>query len=119
MDIKKLLTREVVRFKLPEGSGNYAGKQDELFFIDSGTVGITLLAGLGPEARDTGHVTVFSGDFECMSITVAHPQGGGDVSFNKFGENVQIDSDDQVYATTPLLREKLAAHKFATRLRAC
>ena len=116
---KKLHNREVVRFKLPEGNGNYVGKQDELFFIDSGTVGITLLSGLGQEARDTGHITVFSDDFECMSITVAHPQGGGDVSFIKFGENVQINSEDQVYSTNQSLREKLAVHKFATRLRAC
>jgi hypothetical protein len=115
---------EVVRFKLPEGSGTYIAKtatqeNEKFFFIDGGTVGITLLSGLGAQARETGHVFVFPEEFQCTCITVAHPQGGGYVSFNDFGGKVVIDSDDQVYTTTPSLREKLAAHKFATRMRAC
>ena len=112
--------REVVRFKLPDGGGIYAGKRDDqIHFIDSGTVGITLLEGLGVEARATGYTAVYTDKFQCMSLQMAHPEGGGDVSFNTFGDNVEIDSDDQVYSTTALLRERLAVHKFATRLRAC
>ena len=110
--------RDVVHFKLPDGSGIYAGKhKDQIYFIDSDTIGITLLEGLGVQARATGNVVVYTDKFECMSINVAHPQGGGNVSFNQFGGNVEIDSDDQVYSMTPSLRERLAVHKFATRLR--
>ena len=110
--------REVVRFKLPCGNGIYPGKDGHNHFIDSGTIGITLLDGLGVEARSTGQISIYSDKFECSSITVAHPQGGGNVSFNTFGGNVEIDSDDEVYVMTPLLREARAAHKNATRLRA-
>ncbi|KAJ1467720.1 hypothetical protein T484DRAFT_1755675 [Baffinella frigidus] len=112
--------RDVVQFKLPEGGGIYAGKYgDRVHFIDSGTVGITLLEGLGPQAQATGHRTTYTDNFGCMSIKVAHPQGGGDVSFNNFGSSVEIESDDQVWTTTQLLREQLAAHRWATRLCAC
>lgn len=62
---------------------------------------------------------MFSEDFQVTCVTVAHPQCGPDVSFNKFGDKVSIDSDDQVYTMTQSLREKLTAYKFATRLRAC
>ena len=113
---------EVVQFKLPGGNGAYIAKattqeNEQFFFIDSGTVGITLLSGLGSRARETGHIFMFSEDFQCKCITVEHPQGGGYVSFNHFGE-LEIASDDEVYVETPSLREKLDAHKFATRLRA-
>lgn len=52
---KKLSNMEVVRFKLPEGSGIYIEKtttqEDQQFvFSYSGTIGITLLSGLGPRA---------------------------------------------------------------------
>ncbi|KAJ1470501.1 hypothetical protein T484DRAFT_1753853 [Baffinella frigidus] len=110
--------RTVVLFKLPDGAGVYPGKDGNNHLIDSGTVGVTLLKGLCIEAQTTGQTIVYNKTFECLSVTVAHPQGGGMVSFNTFGHSVTIHSDDQVYSMKQFLSEGLAAQQHATRLRA-
>lgn len=109
--------RTVVLFKLPDGAGVYPGKDGNNHLIDSGTVGVTLLKGLCIEAQTTGQTIVYNKTFECLSVTVAHPQGGGMVSFNTFGHSVTIHSDDQVYSMKQFLSEGLAAQQHATRLR--
>ncbi|KAJ1467194.1 hypothetical protein T484DRAFT_1859613 [Baffinella frigidus] len=103
--------RQVVIFKLPSGGGVYPGKDGHNHLIDSGTIGLTRLKGLGHEATTMGQTTVYSKTFKCLSITVAHPQGGGMVSFNTFGGNIEVDSDDEAYTMTQFLREGVAAQR--------
>ncbi|KAJ1466288.1 hypothetical protein T484DRAFT_1756771 [Baffinella frigidus] len=101
--------RTVVAFKLPEGSGIYPGKDRHNHLIESGMVGITTTAGLPEEARVTGQIIDYTNAFSSTSITVAHPQGGGDVSFNTFGPKIEIDSDDQIYSTAQFFREAVSS----------
>lgn len=96
--------RNVVLFHLPEGAGIYPSKEGKHYVVHSGTIGMTLSEGLPIDKQHSGHLVVYTNTFSCMCITVAHPQGGGDVSFNSFGENIQIDSDDQCYFNTGFLR---------------
>jgi hypothetical protein len=109
--------RQVVLFRLPGGGGVYPGKDGHNHLVDSGTIGLTRLKGLGHEATTMGQTTVYSKTFTCLSITVAHPQGGGMVSFNTLGGNIEVDSDDEVYTMAQFLREGVAAQRQESRLR--
>ncbi|KAJ1466130.1 hypothetical protein T484DRAFT_1756900, partial [Baffinella frigidus] len=102
--------RDVVQFKLPEGGGIYAGKYgDRVHFIDSGTVGITLLEGLGPQAQATGHRTTYTDNFGCMSIKhrMASPRDVGAQHASVEPVEISPDSGDVAapYAFCSLMDE--------------
>jgi hypothetical protein len=100
--------REVVQFKLPDrGGGTYPSNDGKRYLVDSGTIGITRVEGLLVHKLHHGHIIVYTNKFSCMCITAAHPQGGGDVSFNSFGQKIQIDSDDQCYSISGFIRNRV------------
>jgi hypothetical protein len=101
--------REIVRFKFREGAGVYPGKDGHHHIIHGNTIGITRVAGLEPEALTTGQIAVYESEFSCTSVDVAHPDGGGRVSFNSFGPNVEIDSDDKIYSMGRFIRDAFIA----------
>jgi hypothetical protein len=101
--------RVVVTFKLPQGCGIYPGRDGHHHIVNSGTIGVTLLHGLPEKAHKMGQILTYNHEFSCASIVVAHPQGGGTVSFNSFGPMVEVDSDDHVNSMSQFIREGFAA----------
>jgi hypothetical protein len=96
--------RVVVNFNLPYGDGLYPDSNGRHHFIDSGTIGLTLSAGLiGLEA---GHTVDYKDKFACMSAEMDHPSKGL-VAFIYFGEDVDINTEDQLGGVAQLVEQSL------------
>jgi hypothetical protein len=108
--------RVLVIFHLPSGDGVYPDQKGRKYSVDSGTIGLTLTEGLETEYGDTdkkedwdseisrlGNIIDYKKEFSCMSSTIDHPEVGP-VSFMAFGENVLVNSVDELSGIGTLRR---------------
>jgi hypothetical protein len=100
--------RTFVMFILPDGHGNYVDNNGINYIATTNMIGITRLAGLDTQftesgcsyeqfmnkVADVGSVVNYFNTFDCKSIVVDHPAGGGKVAFMGFGPHCEINSDD-------------------------
>ena len=96
--------RTGVTFNLPHGDGIYPDKNGRNFYIDSGTVGITLAEGLKEKESVTDNTFEFQKKFFCMAADTYAPQKGH-VEVIYFGEHICINSEDQISGIAQLLLE--------------
>jgi hypothetical protein len=96
--------REVVIFKLPYGDGIYPDFKGRNHLVDSGTIGLTLAVGLKETGTVSGHIVDYKDIFHCMSANLDHPEKGM-VAFILFGDEVDINTDDQLGGVSQLAQE--------------
>jgi hypothetical protein len=113
--------RVLVIFHLPNGDGIYPDQKGRTYNIDNGTIGLTLVEGLKTEYDDidkkedwdsnlkmSGNIVDYKKDFVCMSTTAVHPEIGP-VSIIMFGEDVLINSADEVSGVGIFLHQGMAS----------
>jgi hypothetical protein len=113
--------RVLVIFHLPNGDGVYPDQKGRNYFVNSGTIGLTLVEGLEVEYGDidknedwdsklkmSGNIIDYKKDFVCMSTSVVNSRVGP-VSIMMFGENVVVNSDDELSGIGAFLHVGMAA----------
>jgi hypothetical protein len=116
--------RVLVIFHLPNGDGVYPDQKDRKYYVSSGTIGITLVEGLEVEYGDidnkkedwdsklemSGNIIDYKKGFVCMSTSIVN-SSVGPISTMAFGENVVVNSDDELSGIGAFLHMGLAAAK--------
>jgi hypothetical protein len=116
--------RVLVIFNLAN-DGLYPDEQGHTFSVDSGTIGMTLTAGLETEYGEEdkkedwdsemnrlGAIIDYESSFSCMSINFDHPSVGS-VSVLNFGEKVSVNTTDEMTGLGALLHGLNTAAKKA------
>ena len=96
--------RTGVTFKLPHGDGIYPDENGRNYYIDSGTMGITLAEGLKEKESVSDNTFDFQDVFFCMGGDAYHPEKGP-MALIYFGDDICINSEDQISEIAQLFLE--------------
>ena len=96
--------RSGVTFNLPHGDGIYPDRHGRNYYIDSGTVGITLAEGLKEKESVTDNTFDFNDTFFCVAADYLDREKGH-IAVILFGDHICIKSEDQIGGVAQLLLE--------------